>query len=173
MIRRALVAAAALVVAVLTLIGVNRDMTEAPTFNVTTLDYPQSDSTDFAVQCLAIGSNALEDPVWLAAPDQNGFDRPGLTSEQFQILKESERTAGAWPNLADPDRYAAFEAAVRDNTDYFCAIARENQQAELVKTIGMGLIGLMLVGIAGIITLPKRRSVAPAAQVALAAEPQE
>lgn len=157
MIRRALIATAAIAVAIFTLVGINRDLTEAPTFKVTTHEYP-SEFEDFAMACQPIGAAAFEEPVWIAAPERLGFDRPSITSEQFQAVEESESKGAAWPNLEDPDQYAQFDAAIRENTDYACAIARENQQAKLVQTIGIGILGLMLVGIAGIVTLPRPRN---------------
>ena len=155
-IRKVVLAALAVLIAVLVFTTAQRAVTEAPSFSVPVGSDEESNPRSLEIECPPIGPGTAALSVSLYDDHPGHGDLNEIMSGEafaeyvkYHEIKTEDMTA------QDFEVYEEFREEVRENTLYYCGILRENQQTGLIMLYGQGLLLLVLVGIAATLTAPR------------------
>lgn len=152
MLRRVVFGGIAGVIVIVTLVIAGLTMSSAPTFTAESGAYQVGEPGPFTIKCNAIGPGQLDDQVYIHQDDV--FE--GLDEKTLYAFAEAEglKVDGDLTQ-AEMDETQAFFETVLENTTFYCAQLRENQQTGLLATYGTALLLLTLLSIAAVLTAPR------------------
>ena len=157
----------AVVIVIVTLVSANHNVTTPPTFQVQTGIEDGKGPVTFPVACHATGPGALD----AATGGSSGVDlygdefwkypntlHEGMSNDDYETYVEDWKKATGTANSDDPAQTEAFLQTIRDNTEYYCAQLRENQQTGLVLIFGRSVLFLLLIGFGAVLVGGRRKN---------------
>lgn len=144
----------ALVIVIITLVVAGVQMATAPTFEAESGVVTDGVHLTFPIECHGIGSGELDSPVFI----RRDYVYEGMTKEDLYKYAEVEglKVRGDM-TMPEVEELEKFFATVQENSTFYCAQLRSNQQTGLIATYGTSLLLLMGVAIIAGLTRPRTK----------------